>query len=51
MQPQLQAARILRRNGPEMQAVFLSKWIPLEQRYFDRCRVADRADLVLEVTE
>lgn len=51
VQPQVQAARILHRNGPEKQAVFLSKWIPLEQRYFDRCHVADRADLVLEVTE
>lgn len=49
--PALQAERILRRNGPEKQAVFLSKWIPLEQRYFEGCRVAARADLVLDVTE
>lgn len=49
--PALQAERILHRNGPEKQAVFLSRWIPLEQRYFDLCRVAERADLVLDVTE
>ncbi len=49
--PQLQAKRILQRNGPEKQAVFLRKWIPLEQQYFDICKVAERADLVLDITE
>lgn len=49
--PALQAARILRRNGPEGQAAFLSRWIPLEQQYFDLCSVAERADLVLDVTQ
>ena len=49
--PALQAERILQRNGLEKQAVFLAKWIPLEQRYFEDCRVQERADLVLDVTE
>ena len=49
--PALQAERILRRNGAEKQAVFLSKWIPLEQRYFEGCRVRERADLVLDIAE
>ena len=49
--PALQAARILGRNGPEKQAVFLSRWIPLEQRYFAQCSVAAGADLVLDITE
>ena len=49
--PKLQADRVLHRNGPEKQAVFLAKWIPLEQRYFTACKVKDRADLVLEIKE
>ncbi len=49
--PELQAKRILSRNGPEKQAVFLSKWIPLERQYFEGCHVLQRADLVLEITE
>lgn len=49
--PVFQAERILQRNGPEKQAVFLSKWIPLEQHYFEGCRVAERADFVLEITK
>ncbi len=49
--PKLQAARILSRNGAEKQAVFLAKWIPLEQRYFEGCNVPERADLVLDITE
>lgn len=49
--PTLQASRILQRNGAEKQAVFLSKWIPLEQHYFTACNVAARADLVLNITE
>lgn len=49
--PALQANRILQRNGAEKQAVFLSRWIPLEQRYFDACKVEARADLVLDITE
>lgn len=47
--PDAQAERILRRNGAERQAVFLSKWIPLEQRYFDAFHIPDQCDLVLDV--
>ncbi len=47
--PKLQAERILSRNGPEKQAVFLAKWIPLEHRYFEGCHVQARADLILDI--
>lgn len=45
--PQLQAARILRRNGPAMQQRFLNEWIPLEQRYFAAYDIPTRCDLLL----
>lgn len=45
--PDEQAARILRRNGPDMQKRFLNEWIPLERRYFDACDTARRCDMIL----
>lgn len=47
--PELQRARILARNTPEVQERFFSQWIPLEQRYFDAMDTAYRCDLILEV--
>ena len=46
--PELQRARIQRRNAPEAQARFFSTWIPLEQRYFEATDTAGRCDLILE---
>lgn len=34
LSPEAQAARILRRNGPEQAAVFRQRWIPMEEQYF-----------------
>ena len=45
--PDIQAARILRRNGPVMQQRFLNEWIPLEQRYFAAYDIPHRCDLQL----
>ena len=40
-----QLHRIRRRNGPEAAAQFRERWIPLEERYFAACGVADCCDL------
>ncbi len=42
-----QKQRILARNGPEMLKMFTRRWIPLEQRYMEACRVRECCDLVL----
>lgn len=47
--PELQRARIQRRNGPETQERFFTTWIPLERRYFDVLDPAGRCDFILEV--
>ena len=47
--PEVQRARILARNGPEVGERFFTQWIPLEQRYFDALDPAGRCDLILEV--
>lgn len=47
--PELQKARILARNGPEVGERFFTQWIPLEERYFAALSPADRCDLILEV--
>lgn len=47
--PEVQRARILARNGPEMGARFFDQWIPLEERYFAATDAAGRCDLILEV--
>lgn len=47
--PEVQTARIQRRNTPEMQERFFTRWIPLEERYFAATDAAGRCDLILEV--
>lgn len=47
--PELQRARIERRNDPEARERFFSTWIPLEQRYFEATDPEGRCDLILEV--
>ncbi len=37
--------RILRRNGEEALKVFKSKWIPLENRYFDEFNIEESCDI------
>ena len=38
---------ILTRNGAEMAEVFRSKWIPLEEAYFQHDAIPEKADLRL----
>lgn len=47
--PELQRARIQKRNDPEAQKRFFNTWIPLERTYFDALDPAGRCDLILEV--
>ena len=41
-----QLERILKRNGREALEVFKSKWIPLENRYFDEFRIEQNCDII-----
>ncbi len=38
---------LLDRGGPELLARFQGEWVPLEDRYFQACRVRDCCQLVL----
>lgn len=49
--PDLQRARIGKRNTPDMAQRFFTQWIPLEQTYFSKLQVKERCDLVLSITE
>ncbi len=40
-------SRILRRNGKEKCNIFLSRWIPLENAYFEAFSVKEKADLTI----
>ena len=42
--PDEQMARIRKRNGDEMAAMFASRWIPMEESYFTAFSIAERAD-------
>lgn len=47
VEPDEQMSRIRRRNGDEMAEMFRERWIPLEENYFEQCRVSQRADIRL----
>lgn len=46
--PQEQLRRIRLRSGEEKAAVFASRWIPLEERYFAAFDIERRCDIILE---
>lgn len=46
--PEEQLRRIAARNGAQAAEIFRTRWIPLEERYFSACRIADRCDLCFE---
>lgn len=46
-----QIRRITARNGEEMAQMFENRWIPLEEAYFEKCQVKERADLVIDSRE
>lgn len=43
---QTQSRRILDRNGPALHRRFINEWIPLENRYFEACSIASKADFL-----
>ncbi|MBQ4354028.1 MAG: hypothetical protein IJC71_03950 [Clostridia bacterium] len=45
--PDEQKRRILERNGEEMLRMFVSRWIPMEQKYSDAFAIRDRADYII----
>lgn len=45
--PALQRARILARNGEEMLQMFLNRWIPLEHKYFTAFDVEQSCDFIV----
>ncbi len=42
-----QMRRILLRNGEKMAEMFRTKWIPLEENYFEHCLIPEKADIIL----
>ena len=49
--PDVQRARILRRNGERMLQRFVNEWIPLEHVYFDKTGVRDACDMIIPAPE
>ena len=45
--PDEQMRRILVRNGEEKAVVFRTRWIPMEEKYFDAFGIREKADLVI----
>lgn len=45
--PDTQKERILKRNGEKMLEMFTSRWIPMEEGYFEAFSIKDNADLIL----
>ena len=42
-----QIRRIIARNGKHGAEMFRSRWIPLEELYFENCRIRDKCDIYL----
>ena len=49
--PALQEARILARNGEEALPIFRERWIPLENRYFEALDILSQCDLVVDAVQ
>lgn len=49
--PEAQRARLAKRESPEKLSAFLTRWLPLEQQYFDILQPQKRCTRVLEVEE
>lgn len=46
-----QLKRILNRNGDVALEVFKSKWIPLENRYFDEFNIKSKCDIIIKTDQ
>lgn len=47
--PELQKARIGKRNTPDLANRFFAEWIPMEQRYFACMKVKEKCDIVIPI--
>ncbi len=47
--PEVQKARIAKRNSPELANRFFTEWIPMEHRYFDGMDVKERCDMIISI--
>lgn len=45
--PDEQMKRILLRNGEKMAEMFASRWIPMEEKYYKKFSIKEKADLIL----
>lgn len=45
--PEQQKKRLLNRNGEQMLSRFLSRWIPMEEKYFSGFGIAKRCDIII----
>ncbi len=43
--------RILKRNGAEALEIFKTKWIPLENKYFEEFNIKSNSDIIIKQTE
>jgi len=48
--PELQRARITKRNSPELVQRFFTEWIPMEQKYFEHMNVKEKCDIVITIS-
>ena len=48
VEPSEQLHRLIRRNGEEMAEMFKTRWIPMEERYFEAFEIRNKADVVME---
>lgn len=48
VEPEKQMERIKKRNGVQMAEMFRTRWIPLEETYFEAYSVKEKADCVME---
>ena len=49
--PELQRARILRRNSPQFAERFFNEWIPYEKRYFSEFCIPEKCDMRIEIRQ
>ena len=48
VEPKEQMDRILKRNGAEMAEMFCTRWIPLEEAYFQAYQIAEKTEIQLK---
>lgn len=49
--PTLQIARIRKRNGEDALSMFLNRWIPLENAYFNALDIESQCDIIVEANQ